>query len=417
MEIYILDALLRPIDVVDQFISMIWTERFAAKGDFQLVTLSTPANRKRFVYDTMIMIPDSKRIMRVYSIDESIDSEKGAILTIEGYDLVSILEQRVITTREDGGSHDGMLNSVVYFNGWAPLNLINTMVWGQCVPTSGWMIQPGDEIPFLNDYLLNPGSLYPPTNLPIPYPEGIRWEQKIATLYSAVVDVANAYDLGFRMYKDPNATKLYFESYLGVDRTTAQTTYPPVVFSSDMSNLQNTKEYQDNVSHFNVVIALYEYKNEEPGGYPSTLTMSQTVSDPQLAFTSGGFEQKTKHLLISQLPDHMDLEDVPAYLQQLAQEELTRSRPINVFDGEIDQTSDFVYERDYYLGDIVEVRGDNGAMAYMRVEEQIIKEDQSGKSSYPSLVSKVSIGSGTWRSWKYDVNWVDMGSGEYWNNQ
>jgi len=421
MEIFILDALLREIDVIDeyQYESFIWTERYAEKGDFQLVALSTPSMRARFVEDTMIMIRDSKRIMRVRSISETDDEEKGPTLTIKGFDLISILEQRVSASKEDGGGDNvGMLLAVTYFNGWAPLNLINDMVWRICIPTSGWIHSPGDYIPFLNDWHATPGSLYPASNIPVPAPAGILWEQKLANLYSAVTDVCKAYDLGIRLYKDPNASKLYFEGYNGVDRTTENTTYPPIVFSSDMQNLQSTTEYRDNAAEYNIVIVVYEYDNPEEGGYPEKLTITGVASDPELAYSSGGFDQKSKVLVISQLPEGMtDPSEIHDYLVRLAQEELNNSKPVNIFDGEITPESDFQYERDYYLGDLVEVRGDNGGAAFMRVTEQIFKFDAAGKASYPSLVAKTSITPGTWRSWKYDVDWADMGSGEYWSNQ
>lgn len=413
MEVFILDALLRPIDVVDEYISFIWTERYAEKGDFELVTLSTPANKRRFVTDTMISIPDSKRIMRVNKIEEKDDEDNGVTLTVKGFDLSFMLQQRVIATKD----LEDMLLAVTYFSDASPIDLMNHMVWRICVPASGFQISAGDTIPFLNDYVATPGSLYPASNIPPPTPGGFLWEQKIASLYSAITDLCKAYDLGYRLYKDPNSSKLYFEGYNGIDRTSAQTEFPPVIFSSDMTNLQNTTEYQENEAHFNVVIAVYEYPNPVEEDVPETLTIHQIVSDPQLTFSSGGFDQKTKFISINQLPEGMELVDVPAYLTQLATEELNRSRPTDTYDGEVDQNADFVYERDYFLGDIVEVQGNNGGGAYMRVVEQIIKFDSSGKSSYPSLLTKDSISPGSWKSWKYDVNWNDMGSGEYWNNQ
>lgn len=415
MEVFILDSLLRRIDVVDEYISFIWTERFSAKGDFQLVTLATNANRNRFVPDTLLSINDSKRLMRVNTIEDTIDTEQGATLTVKGFELVSILEQRVMAIMEAGGIPTTMIRPIAYFSGGTTLDLINTMVWMVCAPSSPWALNPGDIIPFLQDYTTSPPSLYPPSNLPIPGAGGITWAQKVASLYSAVSDAAKAYDIGFRLYKDPDSSKLYFEPYAGCDRTTAQNDYAPVVFSSDMQNLQNTTEYIDNNSHFNVVIAIYEYP--DPLDNEITLTIHEIVSDPELLFSSGGFDQKTKFITITQLPAEITLATAPAYLQQLAQEELTRSRPTDVIDGEVDPNADFLYERDYYLGDIVEVRSDNGGAAYMRVEEQIIKFDSNGKSSYPSLVSKTSISPGTWASWKYDVDWEDMGSGEFWSNQ
>lgn len=417
MEILILDALLRPIDLIDQFISFVWAERYSEKGDFDLVTLSTPANRRRFVEDTLVSIVGSKRIMRVDRVEETIDEDEGKILKIKGYELSAIFEQRVIAVKEDAGEFAGMIRPVNYYNGLPPHQIPNFMVWQMCFP-SGYQLSLGDTIPLLQSSYPGSGEdIYPPGNLPLKQPLGILWEQKVDKLYSAITDVCKSYDLGFRLFKDPNASKLYFQTYVGNDRTSAQTIFPPVVFSSDMRNLQNTTEYMDATTHFNVVLAMYQFKNPTEGGYPENLSYSAIASDPQLAFSSGGFDQKTKQITLTQIPETLDPEDIPAYLQQVAEEELTRSRTSVVFDGEIDQNSDFVYERDYFLGDLVEVRGNNGGAAYMRVEEQIIKADASGESSYPSLVTKDSISPGTWRSWKYDVDWVDMGSGEYWSNQ
>jgi hypothetical protein len=414
VEIYILDNLLREIDVVDeyQYDSFIWTERYAARGDFQIVARSTPSMKNRFVKDTLFMIRDSKRVMRVNTVTETIDEEKGAQLSIKGFEVVDILRQRVSTVKET----DGNLRAVVYWNGWKPIELINDMVWRACVDPT-WMLSPGDAIPFLNNWVTTPGSLYPDSNIPEPEPGGIIWEQKMDSVFNAVQAVANAYDLGYRLYKDPNAAKLYFEGYNGVDRTTAQSEFPPVVFSSDMQNLQNTTELVDNTEEYNVVYVSYVYKNPAEGGYPEELTASVEVHDPQLDFYSGGFGQKSKSITISQLPEGIEPADPWDYLVQLANEELLRSRPTDIIDGEVDSNSQFKYERDYNLGDLIEVRSDNGGAAFMRVEEQIFKYDANGKATYPSLVNKDSVSPGTWKSWKYDTNWKDMGSGEYWNNQ
>lgn len=412
MEIYILDNLLRPIDLIDddQFISFVWTERYAEKGDFQLVTLSSPSMKARFPTDTMIMIDDSKRIMQVRNIEEKDDIDLGGTLTIKGFEISSVFEKRVVGFRNaPGGDHPLMIAQVTSFAGWKPIDLMEMFVNYICYPPSG--LNSGDEIPFLQPS--GTPSLYPASNIPEPGLAGIKWEQKIATLYSAITDIAKAYDLGFRFYKDPTAAKLYFEAYQGVDRTTAQTMYPPVVFSSDMENLQNTTEYIDSAEYYNCVIAIYAYTEDVTN---RLLTIDVTVAGPELALSPGGFVQKTKTITITQLPDGMVLADVPAYLEQLAAEELTRSRPSDIYDGEVDQNATYVYERDYNMGDIVEIRGDNGGGAYMRVVEQIIKCDSNGKASYPSLVNKDSIIPGTWKSWKYDVNWNDFGN-EYWNEQ
>lgn len=402
MDIFILDTLLRQIDVVDQFVSLIWTERFAEMGDFELVTLSTSANRKRFVFDTMLTISASKRVMRVETIEETVDFDSGAVLKIKGREFVSITEQR---TAVSISPFTGLIRSSWDVHGWDPVGLIQYFFFTICLYEE---LSPDDTIPFLQE---EGEGLYPPGTIPIPSSGGITWEQKPASLYSAMTDVAKAYDIGFRLYKDPNASKLYFEAYTGSDRTSAQTTLPPVIFSDDMSNLQNTNEYSDNTQYYNVVRVVYIYKDETE----SEVTISEVVSAPEMAFSSGGFERKVKLLVVTSIPE--DTLDIPAYLQELGNQELTKSQTVSVFDGEIDQTGDYLYERDYFLGDLVEVRGNNGGAAYMRVVEQIIKEDANGISSYPSLITKTSINPGTWASWKYDIEWSAMGSEEYWSNQ
>jgi hypothetical protein len=226
-------------------------------------------------------------------------------------------------------------------------------------------------------------------------------------------DIVTAYDVGFRFYKSPTDSKLYFEATMGSDRTTQQSTYPPVIFSYDMVNLIDTTNLIDLSKYYNAVLVVYFYKDVDS----NDVTISQLVESTDLTLSERGFDQKMQFLSVTQLPEGMELTDVPAYLTQLGQVELGRSLPINAYDGEIAKTSAFVYEKDYNLGDIVEIRGNDGGTAYMRVVEQIFSSDSSGESIYPSLITRTFINPGTWASWKYDVEWSAFGSEEYWSTQ
>ena len=406
MDIYILDALLRPVDVIDTFVSIIWTERFAEKGDFELVTLSTHANRNRFVADVMLAITDSKRVMRVKTVQEKDDPEHGPVLTIKGKDLVSITEERIVVSF----NLDDSINPTYDINSW-PRALPEFFFFSICVWGDD---DPADVYPFMQPQ--EAASLYPPDTIPDLAPEGITWSQEPDSLYNTLLDISEAYDIGFRLYKDPEAAALYFEAYMGSDRTTGQTDYPPVIFSSDMENLQDTTEFTSYENHFNVVRVLYIHKNDPPEGEEAVdVVDSVVVFDPELSFSSGGFDRKVKILKITSVPE--DVPDLNAYLTQLGKEELMKSRTTTVFDGEVNQDGQYVYERDYFLGDLVEVRSATGATAVMRVMEHILKEDGAGKNAYPSLVTKTFANPGTWASWKYDIEWSAIGSEEYWSTQ
>lgn len=396
MEILILDSLLRPIDVVDVFGSMIFTERFSRMGDFELITSADSANRKRFVPDTLIMVNDSLRVMQVKTIDEKTDEENGATLNIKGFEISSITNARIAMLGGAGTTPEW------YISDKTPGNTMRYIFDEICVNGS---VDPADIIPFIEIGT----NLYPADTIPEPT-ELIEWVQKPASVYSALTELGDIYDLGHRLYKDPNLSKLYFNVYAGSDRTTAQTTLPPVVFSSDMENLENTTELSDVSTHYNIIQVIYTYTDEAE--VESTITMlvtEDTVNPPE------GFDRRIKALVVSNIPE--EVTDVLAFLYRSGLDELMKSRPIGAFDGQISQSTQYVYERDYYLGDLVEMRSKSGTTSYMRVEEYIRVQDVQGERSYPTFTLKKFINPGTWLSWKYDVEWVAMGSDEYWANQ
>lgn len=399
MDVYILDALLRPIDVVDTFQSLIWTERFSEKGDCELVTLATLANKIRFVKGTRLLIAESSRIMTIETVDETTNADGQMILKIVGYDMVKTLDLRIALKAISG---PGIAPTWV-IEAMTPANVMRHIFNEICFDGS---ISVDDIIPFL--YV---GNLYPTDTIPEPS-DLIDWEQKPASVYVALKELADIYDLGLRLYKDPNLTKLYFNVYAGSDRTTNQVVLPPVIFSNDMENLQSTQEFSDISSSYNTAQIVYTHKDVvDPDLDVAELFYVYADDD----YIPEGFDRRVKVVLVTSIPE--EIVDVEAYLLRLGKDELMKSRPISAFDGEITQTTQYVYERDFYLGDLVEFRGKTGATAYMRVEEFIRVEDAQGERSYPTLTTKEYIGSGTWKSWKYKVAWNAIGSGEFWNNQ
>lgn len=398
MEVLILDKLLRPIDVVDTFESIIFAERRKELGDFELVTLSTLANKNRFVVNTWITIDKSRRVMRVETVEETVDDELRNILKIKGYEITKILQQRAALKAIAG---PGVAPVWVITD--QPADVMRYIFRQICVLGT---VTADDIIPFVQDG----ETQYPASTIPEPSDE-ILWEQKPASVWDAEKELADIFDLGFRMYRDLNNTsELYFDVYAGSDRTTAQSTNPPVVFSFDVENLQSTRELNDISKEFNVIQVVYVYTDETE----TEVALTVEVFDPG-GIPPEGFDRKTKVLSITSIPE--EVTDIPAFLYRAGVDELMKSRPISAFDGEVSKNSEYVYERDYYLGDVVELRSSTGATAYMTVEEYIFVEDLEGERSYPTFTTRQFIDSGTWASWKYNIEWAAMGSEEYWANQ
>src|SRR5689334_13358898 len=155
MDLYILDSLLRRVEVVDKYESLIWTERFADLGDFELNIVSTRQSRAQFLQGTMLAINNSYRVMVVDTTEDKTDPDGKRILNVKGYSLEGILKDRT--------AKDTMSNLTVEPQ-WVitapPADVARTMFNDICRTGN---LSPSDIIPFLQ-----PGTFLPASNIPEP---------------------------------------------------------------------------------------------------------------------------------------------------------------------------------------------------------------------------------------------------------
>lgn len=399
MEVYILDSLYRRTAAVDRFESLIWTERRRALGDFELLLPSTPVNRSIFTADTALGLNQSKRVMVVETIEDSTDSDNRTRLLVKGRSLEKILYDR--TARPNQSNTETLPKWVLTGK---PNVIANTMFNTVCVAGS---VHAGDIIP-----LLQAGSSYPVENIPF-FSSDIIWEQGPAALLDAIKDISDVYDLGFRLYRDGDNGRLYFNIYTGNDRTTNQGILPPVVFSPGLETVQNTTRLLTVEKAKNVAYVVNEqgFQMVYADGVDPTTTLGLdrrvlTVNPPKLTIEG---------------PTGESLEPTPTeianYLIQQGKNELAKNRSLLAFDGEINQRSPYRYGVHYELGDLVEMRDSDGMGNDMRVEEQIFVSDTAGERSYPTLTVDKFVIPGAWNSWLGKRQWSDFGATEYWNTQ
>src|SRR5438477_6612337 len=148
MEVYVLDSLLRRIQVFDRFESLIWTERFSDVGDFELDLMSTFENRNAFIIDTRIAINESYRVMTVDTVEDATDSEGKDILKVKGHSLEAILDDRVAT--------DSTADLTPWYLVGTPGDIARTMFNDICVLGT---VNARDVIPFMM-----PGDIIFPTD-------------------------------------------------------------------------------------------------------------------------------------------------------------------------------------------------------------------------------------------------------------
>lgn len=387
MEVYTLDPLLRREQVIDRFESLIWTERYKGYGDFELDIFSTLDSRNLLKAGTLLAMNESHRVMTVETVEDGTDNEGRRMLSVKGRSLEAVLLDRV--AKES-------LSDLTVSPKWTitdtPAAIARKIFHDICVTG---VLDPLDRIPFINE-----GTFTPDDTVAEPI-DPITVELEPMTVYDAISQICDIWNLGFRLLRQFDTSKLWFDIYSGSDRTTAQTILPPVVFTPELDNLQNTKELTSIEAAKNVA---YVYS---PAGF---LKVYPVGVDPEVE----GFERRI--LVVNASDITTENPDVPAALLQRGNEELSKNRVYQAFDGEINQNSQYRYGTHYNLGDIVETRNTDGVTNNMRVTEQIFVSDRDGERSYPTLTINTFINTGSWLSWLNNKVWSELGS-EIWAEQ
>jgi len=388
MEVYILDSLNRPISVVDKFESLIWSERFSAWGDFELKMLSTLDNKNKFPTGTKLVITESYRVMTVETVQDSTDDEGRRTLSIKGRSFEKAFESRLARSA---------LSNLTTLPKWSitdqPADIVRKLFHDICVTG---VLNSGDIISGVNE-----SSIFPTDTIPEPT-DTISYEIDPMPLYQAMKDLSDIYGMGFRLIRDIVNYQLYFDVYMGSDRTTKQIILPAVVFSQDMDNLKNSTEITTTALYKNVAYVI------SPVG-------SEVVYADGVASTVSGFDRNVLTVVASDITDTTP-SVATAKMIQRGKEELAKNRRITAFDGEIGQNTQYKYGVHYNLGDLVEIQKDDGTTSEMRVTEQIFVSDKEGDRSFPTLVINKFIVPGSWVDYTPDEVWVDVTPTLNWND-
>lgn len=330
--------------IIEQYESFIWTDRYSDLGDFQIVANPTADMVARLTPDKYVGLDESDRLMRIDKALLTEDINKKKSLFVSGKSFENIFAARPARK---------VLSAATWNITGTAGAIIRTMVNDICVTGTG--ISGSDGIAWLTATDLT-GLV---TSLTINIEAG--------SLLERIQQVAKSFDLGFRVTYVPTVPTLAFAVYAGTDRSGIG----GVAFSEALDNLSNTSYLTSTENAMNVAYVF------APNG-------SRTVYATG-ASTSSGLNRK------SILVDASDITlaagaSLNAALDQRGRNVLSEHRNSTLFDGTVNPNVAFKYNRDYFLGDLVSLRGSNGVRQTVRVTEHIWSYDESnGALSFPTL--------------------------------
>lgn len=381
MEVYTLDSLLRRMEVIDRFESCIWTERWAGWGDFEIDIESTFRSRSLLQNGVQLAHSESNRVMTIETVEDGQTQEGLKILKVKGRSIESLFEDRLAKA-----STADLTTEPTWDITGTPGAVMRQIVHDICYTG---VLSEFDKIPYLVESRLP--SI--PADTIIEPVDPIILELEPKSVYEALTSIGNTWTLGFRLLRAGDMPQLYFDVYAGMDRTTSQTTYRPVIFAPNLDNLTDTKFLSTIEGAKNVAYVF------SPVGFKEVLPEGV---DPEIE----GFERRVLYVKADDVTSGTT-EEIASALTQRGKVALAEHRAFQAFDGEIRQQSQYKYGEDYYLGDLVEIRNVDGVANQMRVTEQIFVSDKEGDRAYPTLELNTFINTGSWLSWESNKQWID----------
>lgn len=357
MDLIVMDQNFNSLDVIDEYESLIWTDRYNKAGDFEIYTVATYDIVRKLKQNRFLYNPESEHIMVIEDLEITTDAEKGNKFKVTGRSAESLLERKIIWEQI---TLDGYLQGQI--KKLLDQNVMNPKISQRKVPY--FIFQETDD-PAITELKIN--KQYTGENL-----------------YETIVEICESFGIGFKMILT-NDQKLAFGLYAGKDRSYDQFANPHIVFSPNFENLVNTDFYQSNNNL--KTTALVAGEDEAKG------RRTVVVGDTDLV----GFDRRELYVdardIQSEVPAEnegeddtiMSDEEYDALLAQRGEEAMTEYKSVHTFDGEVEPILNYTFGLDYFIGDIVQIENEFEMQATARITEFIFSESTSGISYYPTF--------------------------------
>ena len=191
MSIYLLDTEFRRTKLIDEYISMIWTDRYAEAGDFELYVAATVDNISIFKTGMYLSNTLSEHLMIIETIEIKSDIEEGAKLLVTGRSLESLLNRRIVW------------NQTVFKN-----KNIQDIIF-ELLKDS--IISPVNASRKIDNFIFE--------RLESNLINSIRLDKQYTgdNIYTVINELCNQYGIGFKLIRENN--QFYFRLYIGNDHT------------------------------------------------------------------------------------------------------------------------------------------------------------------------------------------------------
>lgn len=345
MDIFVLNQQFQKIALIDTYESLLWTDRYNKPGEFEIYTPVADFALQYPVADNYLQIRDSEHTMIVEDITIESYVETGNHIKIIGRSLESILDRRIVwtQTRITGNLQNGIKKLI-------DENVISPAITDRKIDNFVFEETTDEAITGLTVDNQYTGD----------------------SLLEAIQTICETNEIGFKItLNDQN--QFVFKLYKGIDRSYRQETLPFVVFKPSFENIISSN-YSEQHS---IAKSITLVGGEGEGSDRKTRVVG----------TGSGLARKEIYTDARdiQMEEGMSTDTYYALLDKRGEETLKENKINKTFDGECETTRMYVYQRDFFMGDCVQVANEYGMESPTRVIEYVWDSSTSGTTSYPTF--------------------------------
>lgn len=366
-------------NIIDEFVSAIWTERYSSAGDVRLVVPATSDLIAGLSPGTFLGLRGTKEVMVVDTQDI-----KDKLMTVTGSSLITFLNQRFVWTANPmSAAEDQRVVDYVETNtpGEVIASIVNKMVIDPAtyaaVAFAGTWDPANLDWGFEDIEFLELGPVDTTG-------DEERFTIPIGPLYDAIAKIAADSKVGVSLYLDSaspiSGYVLKFTTYRGTDRTSDQEINPLVRLQPELDSLTDVKEINSDRLFKNV--AYVYYKGE----------ISKHLAEPDLPEPEGLFRRtivvNAEGEPSTYRPGYaLTAPEIAAFRDKTAQTAFANNNYIRAIDGQTSPINEYRFGVDYGLGDTIELEGLTGAISKAQVTEYIRSKDENGEREYPTITA------------------------------
>lgn len=351
MELWIYSDAFALLGVVDTASSIIWANRFRQCGDMEIYVAATDKMRELLIFDAtledrFVVRRDDEMVCLIERVESVTDEEKGDVLLVTGRCLRSIYTRRI--------------------------------VWEQTVLTG--TVEEGLRRLVSDAYMSNApqGRRYAPLQLAPAHGYTDTIEKQITgdELLAALEEICGAHNYGMKITMAPREGTMTADFYKGTDRTAGQSENPRVIFSEQYGNLLGTNHTRDATAYKTVA----KVAGEGEGTARRSIVVSRTGQTSGLRRREMFVDARD----ISSNDGEIGQSEYTSLLIGRGNSAMSEAAVVESMTGSI-MPRQYVYGRDYFLGDMVTVIDKYGSAADAQVLEIIETWDENGYTATPTF--------------------------------